>query len=363
MTFAVFVIFFLLSLWFALAVHEAGHLVAAFLVGIPVRLFVVGRGPLLLRFRWRTVLFEFRLFPTAGAVMSYPLLINRKFSSMIFVVSGVLFNIALLLLFTKSGIEDNLFLLTPDADGAVFLGLLLPFAVLIPQKVKLYRRELSSDALHLIELLKSRDGANTPAGEFFMSQLKKFSSAADVTSLQSPSASKVLYLLYRLTTDTQKSDLEISEAELENLIASGMLPPLEEALVLGYLIGYATMTGDDALLGKAPKWLERALWIAPDAVTLQQTRGTVLAATGRYQEAKEVLLPFTSDTCDQGDRLGAYLFLAHSENHLGNKDAAARWLLKARGMLEGVTPSGFFKKRFLALEAEILAEEGSAKIA
>jgi hypothetical protein len=362
MSFVFFVVFMLISLWLGLVVHEAGHLAAAFLVKLPVRLFIVGQGPVLLRFRWWAVPFEFRLFPTKGAVMYYRPLLNRKYALMLFAASGVLFNIAFLLLFTKSGVDDALSSVAPSAAGGIFLGLALPLMVLAPQKSKLYGQTASSDGLHLIELLKSRNGAITPTGDFFLKALKKYSGNVGRASLNSSTASEVLDLLHRLTTGTKKEDVEASGAKLIKLATDGGLPPLEEVLILDYLIGYAAMSNDDALLPKAQEFLSRALAIAPDAPTLNLSRGIVLASSGRYREAKDVLLPFTGGTCDKGDRLEAYLFLARSEKHLGNGDAAARWLLEGRRVMDTVTVSSFFKQCFLDLEAEILEEKKSTEI-
>jgi tetratricopeptide (TPR) repeat protein len=357
MIFGLFALFFLLSLWFALVVHEAGHLLCAYAMKIPVRLFVVGQGPVLLRFRWRSVPFEFRLFPTKGAVMYYAPLINRKFPLMIFAAGGVASNIALILLFTKSGIESDLVRAMPDTEGAIFLGLALPLMALIPQKVKLYGQRVSSDGLHFIELLKSRNGTESPAGEFLLGRLKKYSSGANSSDLESSTALEVLSLLYRLTNDTQKNDLENCEAELGKLISAGTLPPLEEVLVLDFLIGYAVVDGGDELLPKAQGWLSRALTIVPDTASLNLTHGTILAATGQYRQAKDILLQFSGGANDRDERLMAYFFLAYLEHRLGNKSEAMRWLLEARRIMDTVTASGFFKQRFLALEAEIVAHE------
>jgi antitoxin component YwqK of YwqJK toxin-antitoxin module/membrane-associated protease RseP (regulator of RpoE activity) len=61
----------LLLVSFIVAVHELGHFAAAKSVGIPIKRFVVGFGPRLFAFRFRSTEYELRLIPLMGCVQEY----------------------------------------------------------------------------------------------------------------------------------------------------------------------------------------------------------------------------------------------------------------------------------------------------
>src|SRR5262249_9280283 len=52
--------------------HELGHLMCAAIGSIPIRLIVVGAGPLLWRSRFEETWLELRVLPLSGFVVPYP---------------------------------------------------------------------------------------------------------------------------------------------------------------------------------------------------------------------------------------------------------------------------------------------------
>ncbi len=62
------ILIFLLIITTAVVFHEAAHYLAAKSVGIPVRAFSVGMGPVILKKRWRDTEWRISLFPVGGYV-------------------------------------------------------------------------------------------------------------------------------------------------------------------------------------------------------------------------------------------------------------------------------------------------------
>jgi membrane-associated protease RseP (regulator of RpoE activity) len=92
MDIALAAISFLIGVWFATAVHEAGHLFFARLFDFSVLKVTIGCGPLLFRLDAFQTSIYFRAMPSGGAVFLYPYIRDRKYASLLFTIGGLIAN-------------------------------------------------------------------------------------------------------------------------------------------------------------------------------------------------------------------------------------------------------------------------------
>src|SRR5262249_25996990 len=92
-----------LGLAIGIACRELGHLLGAAIGSIPIRLVAVGVGPLLWRRRFGETWFELRLLPDSGFVSAYPVVDSRWYRWALFLLGGVMGNVAVIFLVAGVG--------------------------------------------------------------------------------------------------------------------------------------------------------------------------------------------------------------------------------------------------------------------
>jgi len=153
---AVLVLFFWIPL---LAFHEAGHALAAYLLGWQVRLIVIGMGRIIGRFGLGSTRVEIRLIPIEGFVRCLPtnLFFPQVKHALIYLAGpGVEIALALLILIVVG--PDRL--LSPSDDYQLIVWQSLAFAAvaqgimnLIPAAVVTHEGEVYSDGLGFLSCL------------------------------------------------------------------------------------------------------------------------------------------------------------------------------------------------------------------
>lgn len=143
----------------AIAIHEAGHALAAAAVSIPIRLLSVGVGPLLLRGHIGNMRWELRLLPFVGFVLSKSIAGIRKHHQALFILGGVMGNLAfvcLVALLDIVGAVSKLPKFAHDGLGSLVVAQLYAIVVnLIPFRMSSGGAQLTSDGLQLLRLLQS----------------------------------------------------------------------------------------------------------------------------------------------------------------------------------------------------------------
>jgi membrane-associated protease RseP (regulator of RpoE activity) len=151
----------------AIAIHEAGHALAGTVVAIPIRLLSVGVGPLLLQGRIGDMRWELRLLPFAGFVLSKPVAAIRKNHQALFILGGIMANMAfvcLVALLDVVGAVSKLPKFAHDGLGSLVVAQLYAIVVnLLPFRTSSGGTQLTSDGLQLLRLLqrparRKRDG-------------------------------------------------------------------------------------------------------------------------------------------------------------------------------------------------------------
>jgi hypothetical protein len=323
----------------ALAVHEAGHLICARAMGIPVRQVTVGTGPLLFGRRFGETRLELRLFPTGGYVLHYPATLVHRGRRALVLSGGVLANAtAIAAIFT--GWNEVPALADDVIVPIVFMQVWIIFVNLLPRTVRVGDIRIGSDGLQLLELRSMASGEPTAAGKHYLQLIANYADggAPPLTG----ASSRVMYQVARIDRwadsaagrePVEALPREPVEALLREL-QPGILSAAEEAFIIDLLLTHALARGDKFLRPRLDALSQRALTLAPSA-TLSGSRGAALVEIGRYAEGKAILETLiTGDGLSEFDIFMTEVHLARAEQGLGNRDAAARWAAAARRSAE-----------------------------
>jgi hypothetical protein len=324
-------------LWLALglaigtACHELGHMLCAAIVSIQIRLIAVGVGPLLWRRRFGETWFELRLLPLSGFVAPYPAVNFRWYRWALFLLGGVLGNVAVV--FLVAGL-DAAGVAPKPADETlgpvVLVQLYLIVVNLVPFRARVGLARIPSDGLRLLQLLWGFQDEAAQLRAAHAAALSKYSNGNVQLTMNSDS-SRILHNMtsFQLATN-EDSRRDFREALLREL-ESGNLLREEKMFVLDGLVTDGLISGDPAVRDHIDEWSQHALALGPEFSTLLGSRGAVLVELGRYEAGKALLEPLVA--AHQGksfDSLMSQAFLARAERALGDPEAARRLANAAR---------------------------------
>jgi hypothetical protein len=312
-----------------IVVHEAGHLLCAVAMAIPVALFSIGTGPLLFRLRvGETSLVLRQRFWNAGYVTAYPALFAYKYRTILFHMGGVLGQAVLLafVIWSSERLPLPLYLGILFSGGA-FAQVVGIVGSLIPRNLNIDGMTLNSDGWQIWQTLRGPRSGPTRADAYLAARLRSYGGG------EVPKVSEAApRLCYHLSCDRWSDEPLRREvdAALRRELGRGGLTREEELFVLDALGTDALLFRDPALLVHLDEWSLRALTLAPDIGTVRGTRGGALVELGRYAEAKVYLEPLTSPEQTPLDRVLSHAFLARAERGLGDTAAARRHVSEAR---------------------------------
>jgi hypothetical protein len=322
------------------AFHELGHVLCAAIVSIPIRLIVVGVGPLLFRRRFGETWFELRVLPLRGFVLAYPHMNVRRSRRALFFIGGVLGNAALICL--VAGL-DAAGVAPKPADETlgpfVLAQLFLIFLNLLPFRSRSGSRKIVSDGLALLQLLwRPRDDAEQQVVAY------------------PASLGKTAHLQITMMISTQTADddgrRELRETLLRALERDNLVPE-ERMFVLLTLVFDGLISNDPTVRDHLDEWSQHALALGPELPMLRGFRGSVLVALGRYAAGKAMLEPLIAT--NQGASLFSITdkaFLARAERALGNLEAAQRLASAARSDSDAAHAGPWISAMLSRLEAE-----------
>lgn len=345
-------VWLLLGIPIAFAVHEAGHLICALVTGMSVRQVTIGAGPLLFRRRLGETWFELRLLPTLGYVINYPATVVRRGRIALFVSGGVLANAAVIAGVTTFAPWSD------DVTGPIVLTQAwLILVALMPSTVRIDGNDqIGSDGRQLWQLLSMKSGEPTAAAKLYAQLIANYAHGGEPPPPTQASL-RIMYQVFRLDRWTNQAKArEFVEALLRELQRGG-LPAAEEVLVIDTLLTHAFVLGDPILRPRLDALSERALTLAPSA-TLSGSRGSALVEIGRYAEGKVILEELIMrDGLSPFDIFMTEAHLARAEQGLGNRDAAIRWAAAARRSAEacGGTTEILMQQMLARMEAGLVA--------
>jgi Peptidase family M50 len=348
----ILVLWWFVGLIVAVAVHEAGHLLCAIVASIPIRLLSVGVGPLLLHGRVGSTRLELRLMPLSGFVSLRLVTGLRKGPQLLFLLGGILGNVALICLIAfldVVGAVQKLPQLIRDGLGPlVFAQLFLIVVNLIPFRVKINGTRIASDGLQVLRLLRS--SRTTASG--YLAALDRYGDARLLRPSQAVSRiAQQLARSERWIDENIRRDVQ--EALLDELAQSG-LTRAEEMLVLDALVTDGLLYGDPELRPRLDEWSLRALQLGPEVKTLLGSRGAVLVELGRYEDGKALLeKAAASHRSDSFGSVMIAIFLARAEHALGDAVVARRLITTARMEVETGSMSAGVVSLIKRTEAEL----------
>jgi hypothetical protein len=279
--------------------HEAGHLLCAMIGSIPVRLVVIGSGPVLFRRRISELWLEFRRLPVGGFVLRADFGNIQKFWLAFSIAGGVLGNVAVIgavAWLDVAGVAPKI--LQKIGGPLVLTQIFLIVISLFPYQTSIDGVPAVSDGLQLLRVL-----------------------------FGSPTRPPTISHAWRDCVERwTKEDVRrhVWEA-LRRELAQGDLLPEEEKVVLDLLVTDGLIFADPILRPELDEWSSRALQLEPEARTLIGSRGAVLVEIGRYQEGKALLeVVVLSDWDAPFDLFMSRVFLARAEHALGNIAAAGK---------------------------------------
>src|SRR5215510_6190677 len=349
-------LFVWLFLWFVVgraigsACHELGHLLCAAIGSIPIRLMVVGHGPLLWRGRFGETWLELRLLPFGGHVAPYPAGNDRWYWWALFLSGGVLGNVAVICLVAALPAVG-----APAGKAGQFLGAIV-FAqlyIIVRSLIPPRDNRRVNDGLLLLQLLRQSRDYPAEARAAYAMALSGYGNGSPQPTMTSASA-RVLYHVSRTdrTTD-EEARRDFREALLREL-ERGHLVREERILALDALVTDGLISGDPTVRASLDEWSQEALELGPELPPLLGSRGAVLVELGRYEEGKALLAPIVA--AKQSEPFASFMnqaFLARAERALGDEAAARQFANGARTTAEAIQAMPRVAAMLARLETEM----------
>jgi len=313
-----------------LVAHEAGHCACAALASMPIKKIRIGVGPVLMRARLGKVELALHALPIGGLVQVE---INRTTTRLrlaVFVLGGILANVALLGLAAWRGASDAA--AAPDPATAGFaIG---QFGLLACSVVPLWNRRnglrFPNDAMQLILLLRGRHriDAHRDYGQLLAHY-------ADGRAPRATDASRVLR--EQMARGGLQADASTRRDIVDTLrreLAKDDMSVEERRLIIDTLVTMALISRDPVFYADLDDWSRQAAELAGASAT--NIRGVVLVELGEFAAGKALLGEIakpdfaTCDPFDMSNRIVTQAFIARAEGGLGDPVGGRRRLDRAR---------------------------------
>ncbi len=263
-------------------VHEAGHLLGAYAVGLTPRVAYLGIGPRLWRLRWGTLVCVVRAVPITGYILVEPE--DRRAALAIMLAAGPLANIGAMALCLW--LHD----IRPDWDFVVAMAIfqgLFAVAALTPSTGKAAGIRAASDGLRLYRL--ARRGKLNDAAVSYASVMSNLAPKGAPVHPMTRHTKRIMFEIVRPDRFVDASARKEACASLEALLSEIDLSRPERGLILCFLCSMEFLYGS---VGASPAtldtWSREALALCPEPVSLA-ARGEALMAAGQLPEAETLL--------------------------------------------------------------------------
>jgi hypothetical protein len=329
------------------------------LAGVPIRLFSIGGGPVIMRFRLSQMEVVLRALPMFGIVYPYPPLVVAKGRLLFLYAGGALGNLAVLVLIVVLGSID---VLSESAGYDVGFIAIVQASMALGNLIPFRRRSQPSDGLQILKLLRLPANAPTAAGQRYAAKRAYYAGGPSSPARQRADSSIIAYALDRREIFASRADQTDFQKAARRALARGALAADEEMLILDALVSIGAATRRPDYLPSLDQWSARALQLNPAHPTLRGSRGAALVALGRYAEGMALLESIEAATAPR-DFAISQVFLAKAQLALGEKAAARRSLAEARrvdaGAIEAQPWAGMAREIEEALGAPVEAEAGA----
>jgi len=321
-------------------IHEVGHVVAGWLFRMPIRGITIGHWRRLVSFRIGATQIDLRAIPDVGYVVLAPRAEHvRLWPQTAFALGGVLLEGAVVVAIWSIRAPDEIGSFH-DAVIVFFRLTTVVFGIwhvlfnLAPRTGVIGGARLDTDGKQLLDLWRRRRSLPqlralaeqwAPIREHFAQ--RNFSAARDALLTLTQLHPENLGLAEALAqAHALSGDTVAAESVFRRLLAKYDGDKLRKAELLDWLICIALFRDRPDLLTEAQQWMAQALSCAPDALTLQGTKGAFEVTLGNYDEAIRLLLPLFKRAELPDDQ--AYMAAALAEAYAGKGDLVEgqRWL-------------------------------------
>ena len=280
------------SLLVLILVHEAGHLVAAKLVGIRIRKFIVGGGGRL-QFNLKGTLWSFRLIPSHGYVV--PQLSGKSFSFYrqgLFAAGGLIAqSLFLSVIYLHLNLlwqdlrNQNTYSLAYIYSTLLLFGTIIGVKNAIPSVVTIEGQPYANDGLLLHRLWKNRKALPQRQAEWRALQcVEELMERGKVTEAigqlddfreKFPRGSETLCLGAHQASEMK--NFVVARSFLEAALKLNPQPGSERIHALDNLASMVIYYERWEWLADAEAWIREAREASPDEITLDGTLGSILA--------------------------------------------------------------------------------------
>lgn len=333
-----------LSFLVLIFIHELGHLVAAKLVGIRIRKFIVGGG-FPFQFSAGGLLVSLRPLPTHGLVVPEFSPDIFSFGRQVFFISGGLIAQNVFLVF----VYWHLFTQWPAyVDEESYWKLYLELAVLlfgtvtvvknfVPGTAIVEGQSIPNDGLSFWQNWKDRSALAPKRRQMEKLQhiCREFESgkskdiAIPLESISHEFGGDCILMIAMAWQAMEQKRFDLARAIFEGVAKLKSISPVEKVSALDGLASMVIYHERWELLGEAEAWIKDARLISSDQITLDGTLGGILVDSGRPAEAKAMLANVFKTSKSVLDLAISAAYLAKVAHSEGNIPEAKNWLKKA----------------------------------
>ncbi len=327
--------FVLIFTMLGLAVHEAGHALAGYWVGLPPRLVQIGSGPTLLRRRIFGATVVVSLFPSSGYAIALASPSMTPQSRAVVTAGGSAANLLLL------GLALSAYAIWPDAD-IVFIPLILTqigFCVssVVPFKFFAGGRWRRSDGLQFVNFMRGKLVSFDAGYRAAIAPVFPKDIPLDPPSSDAPELLFNLQRPDRLNSQFARRDAVEGVARL---LDAGRLTPPERSLALYFLLGIELSYADTGISDQRMSfWSLEAMRVVPESAMIPAavllTRAGVLARLGDGAQAEEILRVLQTKLRLSESIVRCNVYMAQAVALQGRRNEVETWLAQARAAASG----------------------------
>ena len=333
-----------LSLYLAIVLHEIGHVAAAYAVGADVPVVSFGGGLRAKVVKMRNLFVVFSPTPTEGLMIPvHSTNRNYRMKACMISLAGPVVNLLAALggmAILISGGED----LSEYTHGAVLIwtvtNLFLGIENLFSFSRKTALGTQQSDGARIWNIWSKSDEEIrkllqfqkliVASLEFHLGDKEKALTLVEREIDQGNDSFQARMLMTAALADTGRLNrgIELGRKYLED-DGTGLM---ERALFQNNLAFTLFQTGDESDLHEADRLSAQAIETLPMILAIKSTRGSILIATGRYEEGLSLLDDKRFKLEKRGHRASVKAMQAVGLASLGNRDRASRLLSAARSL-------------------------------
>jgi tetratricopeptide (TPR) repeat protein len=322
--------------------HECGHALAAYFLGFTPKKIIIGAGEqVLFTFQLRTMQFEIKDMPFGGIthLRNLPFTNGARLKKIIVVGAGPLADAMVLLCLSPLVIYLSDYgnkTLGKIAVGVFVTQFFSLFVSLIPRNIRINGVSRPNDAKRIWLILTGKDRNEM---QLMVERVAKvLVRYYDQNYQPNPSSGlftgdgALLHKYFDAKELLEKKQFDNAVMLFEEILSSELLQNAERACVLDWMARLPIIYDQKQYLAKAFSWIEEARRLAPSALTLDGTYGSLLIESGQIDQGIEVLKKVFDAASQVLVKAMVATFLSDTYRYLDDQEQAERWSKKQSEM-------------------------------